>query len=302
MTTSGQGLTTRHISNSEVGTWNTCQRQYYYSFDLSLEPKRHSAPLSRGILGHDAIAAYYLAIKAGKSPGDAALEARQILRMAMNDTISFDMEVVMDVDRILNAYFPMTVKDLSDWEILEVESKHDLPMTDDFDMPLRLDLLVRIRSTKEIVLIDHKYTYDFWTEDDLALNPQFPKYVGALRNSDYPIAYCILNQIRTRHLKNPGADDLVRRSIQRPSNAKIRRALTEHIIASQQIAEFRSLAPETRAQVATRVLNKMVCRGCFVKSLCQAEFDGGDIQYLAQNDYKARTYGYNDTPNIEELL
>jgi hypothetical protein len=293
----------RHISNSEAGTWNTCKAQYRYSFDLALEPIKHSAPLSRGILGHDAIAAYYLAIQRGATPGEAALEARKVLSAAMADSATYDMEIVMDVDRILNAYFQNNMADLAYWEIIEVETKHLLPITDQFDMPMRLDLMVRDRRTGKLILIDHKYTYDFWTEDDLALNVQFPKYLGALRNEGYEIDHTILNQIRTRHLKAPGADDLVRRSIQRPSNAKIRRALKEHIITSQEITDYRNLPDEIRPEVATRVFNKMVCRGCFVKSLCMAEFDGSDIEYIAQNNYKTRTYGYNnDTANIEDLM
>lgn len=293
----------RHISNSEVGSWNTCKMQYRYSFDLALEPIKHSDPLSRGTLGHDAIAEYYLSIQRGASPGEAALEARKILSAAMNNTAQFDMEIVMDVDRILNVYFAQNLQDITNWKILEVETKHDLPMSEQFDMPMRLDLMVELRREKVIALIDHKFTYDFWSEDDLALNPQFPKYVGALRNAGYAIDHTILNQIRTRKLKNPGPGDLVRRSIQRPSNAKIRRALKEHIVASQEITDYRNLPDAIRPEVATRVLNKMVCRGCWVKDLCMQEFDGGDITYLAQNSYQSRTYGYNnDSPNLEDLL
>jgi hypothetical protein len=51
---------TRRISNSEVSTWLTCQQRYYYEFDLKLAPIHNTEALSRGILGHEVLAKYYI--------------------------------------------------------------------------------------------------------------------------------------------------------------------------------------------------------------------------------------------------
>ncbi|HET7713539.1 MAG TPA: PD-(D/E)XK nuclease family protein, partial [Patescibacteria group bacterium] len=133
--TNSSGNDMRLISNSEVGTWNTCKAQYRYSFDLGLQPVKFSAPLSTGILGHDALAEYYKAIQGGASPGEAALESRKVLSAAMADSSRYDLEVVTGVDRILSVYFQQNLKDLSNWRILEVEEQHELPLTDQFSMP-----------------------------------------------------------------------------------------------------------------------------------------------------------------------
>jgi len=294
----------RHISNSEVGTWLMCRNSYRYQFDMSLQPIRHSDPLSRGILGHDAIAAFYTVI--GQT-GDIVLAqaaSDEVLQRALTDTVTYAMEIVMDVRKILNVYYVMVQGDIPNWDIIEVETKHDLPLNPNYDMPMRLDALVRDKRTGKIILVDHKFTYDFWTEDDLALHPQFPKYIGALRNKGYSVDHCILNQLRTRKLKNPGTDDLLRRTEQRPSLAKIRRFLQEHIVSAEEIVHYRSQPPEVRARLATRVANKMICRSCSVKNLCIAELDGSTIEYLVQTDYKKRTYGYNDDAvvDVKELM
>lgn len=295
--TLGLDANMRRISNSEVATWNTCQRKYYYEFDLALEPKVTGGALGRGVLLHEVLADYYAGLKDGATHEVAMRAARGRLQQYLaND--AFGMETVMEVDRLLQGYWANYQGD-PDWEILEVEKGFDLPLTEDYEYSLRLDLLVRSRSTSALILVDHKTAYDFWTEDDLDLNPQFPKYIGSLRANGIHVDKAILNQIRTRKLKNPGPEDLFRRTVCKPSIAKVQNSLKEQVLASQEITNHRMLPLEVRANTSKRVLNKMVCRYCNAKSLCMSEYDGGDITHMIANDFKPRTYGYNDP--VEEL-
>lgn len=287
----------RRISNSEVATWNTCKRKYYYEFDLALEPKVTGGALGRGVLLHEILAGYYGVLKDGASHEEAVRIARQGLQQYLaND--AFGMETVMEVDRLLQGYWAHYQGD-PDWIIMEVEKGYDLEFTDEYQYALRLDLLVRSKSTGHVILVDHKTCYDFWTADDLDLNPQFPKYLGSLRSNGISVDKAMLNQIRTRKLKAPGPDDLFRRTIQVPSNAKIAESLKEQVIASQEIVAHRLLPLEVKKNTSLRVLNKQVCKYCNVRPLCMSEYDGGDITHMVANDYKARTYGYNDP--TEEL-
>lgn len=287
----------RRISNSEVSTWLTCRRRYYYEFDLNLEPNRQGAALGRGVMLHDVLALYYERLKAGCSHTTAVADARARLQTYMANA-GFAVDTVMEVDRLLQGYWNYYQGD-PDWEILEVETGYDLPLTDDYQYALRLDLLVRSRSTGHTILVDHKTAYDFWSEDDLDLNPQFPKYIGALRLNGIHVDKALLNQIRTRKLKNPGPEDLFRRTVYKPSVAKVREAIREQVISSQDIVRHRMLPLEVRRDQSPRSLNKMVCRNCDVKPLCMSEFDGGDIKHMVANDYKQRTYGYNNTEEAD---
>jgi hypothetical protein len=70
---------TRRISNSEVSTWLTCQQRYYYEFDLKLAPIHNTEALSRGILGHEILAHYYIARKSGHAHEDCVAMARSFL-------------------------------------------------------------------------------------------------------------------------------------------------------------------------------------------------------------------------------
>lgn len=288
----GDASNMRRISNSEVSTWLTCQRKYYYEFDLNLQPRRQGKALGRGVLLHDVLALYYERLKAGCTHSVAVTDARARLQTYLADD-AFGMDTVAEVDNLLRGYWDYYQGD-PDWEILEVEKGYDLALTEDYEYALRLDLLVKSRSTGQTILVDHKTAYDFWTEDDLDLNPQFPKYIGSLRANGVFVDKAILNQIRTRKLKNPTGEDLFRRTVCKPSIAKVQNAIREQVLSSREIVKHRALPVEVRASNSKRVLNKMICRNCDVKALCMSEYDGGDITHMIDTDYTQRTYGYNE--------
>jgi len=288
----------RLISNSEVSTWLLCRRKYYYNFDLNLVPVNRSESLSRGILGHDVLAAYYKVLSVGGLHEQAVAEARKLLMAAMD---AFSMELCLELDGILKNYWDhYKGTDLQKYEILKVEDMYQLPINSDFEYVFRFDLYLKERTTGKCVLMDHKFVYDFWNADKLALNPQFPKYVGAMRANGLQVDECILNQIRYRKIKEPTEDQLWRRSVVLPSNAKIRFSLKEQILASKEIAAHKFLPVEVRSDHALGVRNPLVCKYCEFKELCASEYDGGDTTYMIQNEYTSNTYGYN-APIAEEM-
>lgn len=286
----------RKVSNSETTTWLQCQRRYLYQYDLNLRPKKLSQALSRGILGHEVVAEYYSARKAGQNHADALVQARRLL-YAKPD---YDLDIVAEVDKIVNNYFRVYGDEIgSKYSILAVEEQYEIPLTSDFIFVMRLDLLVKNLKTNRTELWDHKFVYDFWSQDDLALDPQRPKYIGALRFNNNFVDEAVLNQLRYRSIKQPTDDQLFKRTVQQPSQAKINTVLREHVQASREIVEWRKLSLDERRRVAKRSANKMTCRSCSVKQLCMSELDGGDISYAIKTDYVTNEYGYNNNPTDE---
>lgn len=292
----------RRISNSEVTTWLACRRKYYYQFVLNLQPLKHSDALNKGVLGHEILAHYYDARIAGESHDSARDFALRKLTEVLSSN-SFGMEIVLAVRKLLEGYWGYYADD-ADWIILACEKEYDVPISDEFCFVLRLDLLVQERRTGQTVLVDHKFVYDFWSEADLTLNPQFPKYIGALTANGIKIDKAVLNQIRTRSLKNPTPDDLFRRTISKPSSVKIRNMMIEQVDASREVVEFRELPEAQQKRKALRSINKKTCKGCPVEGLCMSELDGGDVTYMIQTDFRQNTYGYNgqDEVKVADLL
>lgn len=284
---------TYKVSNSEAITWLTCQRRWYYQHARNLKPKKYGDALNRGIIGHEAMQIYYDAIKVGGSTEVAESMARSCLM----SYYSQDSIVVTELLTIFDNYFAMQAPNDSDWIILGVEQKHEIDLGSGEPYVLRYDLLVQERSTNKVVIVDHKFVYDFWTADDLALSPQFPKYKAALRAIGINVDYCLLNQLRYRPIKpeNWSLEKLFQRTGNYPSNAKMRNALQEQMTAARQIRQFKLLPLDQQLSQSVPCRNKVNCKNCSFKEPCASEFDGGDTDYLLSEFYEENTqYGYNN--------
>lgn len=292
------GTAVRRISNSEASVWLSCQRQYYYKYTLGLYPKNYTEPLTRGVIGHDALAVFYETLQQGHSRHEAGLLMRQALFSYTDRVTEEEQAIIFDLDILLAQYVANT--DDSDWEIVAVEREADLPLTDRYNYVLRFDLLVRIRSTGKLALVDHKFVYNFWTADEMAMSPQFPKYMATLRANGVEVDHCILNEIRHRKLKS-GIHEFRRTRIT-PSRDKMRNGLKEQIAVSEGIANFRELSTVAAFETSIPVRQSYgACKYCMVKALCLSEFDGGDITHASNLDFQDHDkfgYGYNKIEGV----
>lgn len=294
----------RKISNSEVGTWLSCRRKYYYKFDLNITPIKTGVALGRGVMFHAAMEAFNKNYINTKNFNDAKLVGMIYIKDQLANVSEYEQSTTMDVYRIYENYMGVLQERINEWDILEAEEDYDMPINEHYSMPMRLDLLIRERATDEICLVDYKTCYDFWSEDQIALSPQAAKYIGSLRTNGKLVDKLILEQVRYRSIKDPSPEQLFRRTTIRPSVAKIRNVLRDHITASNSITQYRNLEADQRDNLATRVMNPMICKGCEVRELCKSELDGGSIDYMIATDYKKNSYGYNQVAreNVLELL
>lgn len=286
------------ISNSEVDSFLTCERKHLFSFGFGRESKRTSRSLAIGIVGHEVLAVWYKALQAGMNRGDAEKEAmRHLTGIFREDT--YDPDSLATVYTLLSRYFAQDTL-VGNVRILEVEQDFYLPINEDYWYAMRLDLLVEalVGSQKgHVLLIDHKFTYDFYTSDDLELNPQMPKYASAVRYAGYPVHDAYINQIRTRfpnHLIQKKTDqDLFNRAPVGLTVPRIRSALSHQMKISQRIIERRKMPLALQIEESVPVLNKMICRNCPFKSACIMVEDGLPAEKALGPEYKKRTYGYS---------
>lgn len=291
----------RIVSNSEVSAWLDCERKHFFGFLLNKEPKHRSRALNVGIIGHEILAFFYKAIMEKKTKQQAYQEAMKILTPYMMEAESNEeIESIAVLQALLNRYIQIDYL-AENTEILAVEKDFYLPVNESFWYGMRLDLLVRVlsgRSAGNIFLVDHKFTYDFYSFDDLKLNPQTPKYIGVLRNAGIPVEDGYLNQFRTRfapHLIKDKADsDLFSMAPTNVKPARIRNAFKQQLIASERIMHRRALPFELQEMEAIPVMNRMVCRNCPFKLPCEMMEEGTPYQPILEAKYQERTYGYNE--------
>jgi PD-(D/E)XK nuclease superfamily len=256
-----------------------------------------ASTLAIGILGHEILSLYYDGLKMGLSLNEAKQNCRDTLSQFMLKADEFNRETVLRTLQILERYWSFYEKiDLEKYEILEVEKEYNLPLTDDFSYVFRFDLLLKERGTPKIGLVDHKFKYDFFSQEAINLTGQMPKYLGALRYNGIFPSFVFLNQIRSRPPTGSWTNqDFFKRSSVDPSNAKVSNAVREQVIASQEIAEFRELPFEVRKATALRSMDSFPnpCGKCPYNLICRMEYDGGNATHVIANDFGPNSYNYN---------
>lgn len=277
---------TRIISHTEITAYNSCTLQHYYMYTLGLGPREKAVNLYRGIVGHKALEAYYRRMMDGfpvDECRDISLDVvmKEIEHLA--ETTPWEMDKLAELNRVaarLEVYAEVYRKE--PFEVLAVEEVFVSELYGDNYLGCVLDLLVKYtqgKYTGELAVIDHKFTYNFKTLEELKLDSQLPKYKKALQKLGYPVNHIVFNQIRTRDLKNARPDDLFRRSEHMASDTAVDTIWEEQKKTVQLIEEDR---PPVRA------LAPMVCKGCWFKDPCTASLDGLDTTLILRAQYEKR--------------
>jgi hypothetical protein len=140
----------------------------------------------------------------------------------------------------------------------------------------------------KIVVIDHKFVYDFYTYEASIMQPQIPKYIGALRALNYKVDYGAYNMIRTRKLKEPDFNSMVQWLDVKPEAQRVKQVFTEQIAVANEIQDIKLLDEQAQDARAYRVANKMVCQSCSFLDICRTELAGGNSKLMIQTEYKIR--------------
>lgn len=301
MTLAQRGWDMSVISNSETSMFQTCERKHFYGFGLRLQPKRMSAGLTRGIIGHEVLESYYTHLIEGEEPSEARTKAMVVFDVyfakALTSGREDDTLLLMQLKRRITDYLESHESDASAWEILQTEQEYRITMPSGIDYAMRLDLLVRPRSgpfAGKTILVDHKFVWDFYREDAVTMNPQMPKYLGILHANGLNVHHAILNQIRTRvnKTKPMEAADKFRRSEVTPTPVEIKNIFAEELIVATRIEELRQLSPEEWEGKITRTMGQMTCGMCPFVSLCKSDLLGQDTRLQKQMDFEQSSYGY----------
>lgn len=277
-------MTNELISHSEVEAFGQCEKKHEYAHIQKIQPKKQSLSLDRGNAGHLIFEVFFKAIKAGKPTAEAknlAISNPELIQLyglqATGEAIGF---CVYWIDNIWPGL---------GWKVVAVEEKTSIPVTDGLVYPFKYDLLVEIRG--ELVLVDHKFTYDAYSEQTIKVLPQMPRYAGALRKLKIDVRYGIYNFIRTRPLKDPAA-----RYKQVPvkfNDTRIKNSILELIQEMKTIKELEE-TPIERRRLSVRTANKMNCDHCGFAELCARELEGKDTTILRRLEFTENTYGYTE--------
>lgn len=279
------------ISNSEVSTFQTCERKHYYAFREALKPQKgHGVALTRGIVGHEVFEAFYASKMHGERHEDCIGFAKEVLDNNIRKYSEYAKELGQ-LHSILVRYADFYRNE--PWKVLEVEDLHSLRLDAEIDYGLRLDLLVEVTAGREkgqVQIIDHKFVYDFFNDRELAMNTQLVKYIKALRDNGIPARKGVLNQIRYRQMKNNDPSMMFRRSSVVTTDLESRRFMEEFHKVANDISVLTGL-PKSAHRDQTRMhIDKQTCSSCAFQPLCKLTLQGLDEQSTKKMLYKHNDY------------
>jgi hypothetical protein len=288
------------VSHSEVDSYLLCRRKHYYGYGLSLERITTSQSLATGTAGHRILEAFYAHIMSLSDTAEGQLEAfDQALARAQKEYETVVEEGYEDAnnraqlhDMLFNedwGYFANEFMVRNGWRVLAVEAEFNLVYDTDTQSsyPFVVDLIVQDPEGRYVV-IDHKFVYDFYTPEQTDLQPQIPKYIGALRAMNYEIVYGAYNMIRTRKLKEPAADSMNYFMILKPNTDRVLNTFMEQLGVAAEIQALKELTIEEQSNRAYRTANKMVCQSCSFRDICSTELIGGNTELMMKTEYKIR--------------
>lgn len=301
------------ISNSEATS--SCQRAWLYGYHpaAKLAPKSFGVARTRGLVGHKVLEIFYMGIKDGIPYDDAVHIAMEYFASERNTAFmemdNDKLEMLNYLKVLLEMYFEHYRSDIENWEILDVEGFHRLVWDGEkrVYLPMKLDLVIYQRAGKfagEISPVDHKFTNDFWNQWKLRLNSQMPLYIRALRSSSFPgknapvVKRSIVNQIRTRSLKDPYPAEVFRRNFIEAEAEPMKKVFENHLKKALRQARWKGM-PFSEVYAETEAeWGSANCQFCDFKSLCAIDLEGGNLETTVAAEFEKSTYGY---PPLEEL-
>lgn len=288
------------VSHSEVDSYLLCRRKHYYGYGLSLQRVTESAALATGVAGHKILEIFY---KYVLDHGTTAEEQQAVFDGALKAAIDAYDEIVKDGyqdadrratlhDMLFNVdygYFYNEFFVNKGWRVLGVEAEFNLQYDDENQAtyPFVVDLIVQDPEGAYVV-IDHKFVYDFYTPEQTDLQPQIPKYIGALRALGHEVSYGAYNMLRTRKLKEPTAESNNFLMLLKPNSDRIVNTFMEQLGVAAEIQALKDLEIEEQNKRAYRTANKMVCQSCSFRDICSIELMGGNVELIKKTDYKIR--------------
>ena len=288
------------VSHSEVDNYLLCRRKHYYGYGLSLERVNKSASLATGTAGHAVLETFYgTIINNGETPQEQLQAFDTALDAAKARYEEIIAEGYKDADRRATlhdilfhedwGYFENEFLVRNGWRIMAVEQEFSLVYDEETESayPFVVDLIVQDPSGA-FVVVDHKFVYDFYTPEQTDLQPQIPKYIGALRALKYEISYGAYNMLRTRKLKEPTSDSMSYYMILKPNTDRVLNTFMEQLGVAAEIQALKELSLEEQASRAYRTANKMVCQSCSFKDICSTELIGGNVELMKKTEYKIR--------------
>lgn len=274
----------RTVSDSEVSAYLKCERVHMFSYGYGFRPKEVSLPLDIGTIGHRVLGEYYQALKDGLPHAACVQKGMEITAEYMDDEYSKAIPIVSERFLKYALCFKNEFK-----RIIAVEEPFVCELMPGIGFKFVPDLVVEL-PTGEVQIWEHKWGYNFWSQDDAYDMAQAPKYIWGMRQLGYPVTKACINQLRYRAIKEPSLSQIFKRNHVSPTDTRLENIMEVHRRAATRIVNLPE--KEIWKEEALPAQNKINCKDCFFRVPCRHMLDGVDPRktLTAFYDQKLRVY------------
>jgi hypothetical protein len=267
-----------------------------YAFGEKIQKKVISDSLRRGIDGHYLMEVFFKAYAATGS-WEAGLQALASEYQNNIANIRDDEKLgeIIKLHGLVVGFLDYYRSRIVEWDIQFVEHEFQVEAEPGVKFGFRPDLVIKLGGYYQP--IDWKFTQDFYTPSSMALLPQLPKYMWALREMDMPVKQGQYGFIRYRSMKNNEPSNLYRLGMPPVlfNRERDKRTYDEWIEVAYEINTLKEMHNlKVWEKESKRVGNNLVCRSCSFKELCAAELSGGTGDNIRREMYEPSTYGYTE--------
>lgn len=278
------------ISYSELAKFDTCERQYFYSFELGLRPLTESEAIATGIKGHKLLQAFYECMKMGKTREESIDIIQHRAKELIKSMHPVEVGAILKAWNMVDNYIRKT--DFGTKKVALVENRFLLPASIlSPDNPILEN--IQIGFTPDVVfertggwldVEDSKFIGKAWPEAKLEHFRQNKLYYIFLKQMGYKVSRCSVRFFNTTTGKVTEKNDTI-------STTEEFNITQDFIRGLEEVVAYRSLPYEDKEQ-SRRTMNYHTCQFCAFYRPCKLEEQGKDVTNMLKHQYMVTDYDY----------
>lgn len=285
------------ISNSDIASFQKCERRWYYERYLGIRPKEYPEPMEVGSFGHLLMEDIFTEVLNGADYDKAIKAANPRLKDLLTDPSESSLaksKVYKNVLAFVAYYFEQP------WKVVGIEEKSTHPVSLGLEFgytpDLRLEWTMGPKRGQQFIL-DYKFTGQYWNDREINLFQQVPKYIAYKNKIDgLNIRDGAVVLLNTRATSSDTGNKLFLVKWVPLNKVKLETIMRENEIMMERIKPYYTATPEHVRNMVVRTVNTQVCKLCFfADDLCPMEFEGKDVTRVMAYNYEKNEYGYDET-------
>lgn len=278
------------VSNSDIYSYQKCERRFYYERILELRPKEYPSAMEIGTFGHKLMEEFFTVLLEGGTYEDAAHATGQHLIAEINHP---ERTKIYRHVLAFGAYFLQ-----QPWKLIAIEEKGNHPVAPGREFGFTPDLIIEFTQGPkrgQQAVMDYKFTGQYWNDRQLNTFQQIPKYIIYKNERDGTnIRTGGVVMLNTRAAENATGQQLFLIKWVPITKKKLETIKYENEILVERVAPFFAMPPENAERLVVRTVDHYNCKMCwFADDLCPMDMDGRDTSRVIERNYIKNDYGYN---------